>query len=198
MYLMNLRRNLLKGKMREADNGGSGGNGGGTEETKEGEEDKGEEEVKTFTQDEVDKLIKDRVAREKKGQLSKEELQAYQTWKDSQKTDAEKKDEAVTNADKARIAAEERAIALEAKVTCLSKGVKSDFTDDVVILAKAMVSDEVTMEQAIENVLKKYPHFTGSSEGEEETNGFKKVGGGKGSQKKGSEEALKAAFGIKK
>lgn len=198
MYLMNLRRNLLKGKMLEADNGGSGGNGGGTDETKEGEEDKGEEEVKTFTQDEVDKLIKDRVAREKKGQLSKEELQAYQTWKDSQKTDAEKKDEAVTNADKARIAAEERAIALEAKVTCLSKGVKSDFTDDVVILAKAMVSDEVTMEQAIENVLKKYPHFTGSSEGEEETNGFKKVGGGKGSQKKGSEEALKAAFGIKK
>ncbi|QLY79188.1 hypothetical protein [Clostridium intestinale] len=197
MYLMNLRRNLLKGKMREADNGGSGGNGGGTEETKEGEEDKGEEEVKTFTQDEVDKLIKDRVAREKKGQLSKEEIKAYQDWKDSQKTDEEKKNEAVTNADKARIAAEERATALEAKVTCLSKGVKSDFTDDVVILAKAMVSDEVTMEQAIENVLKKYPHFTGSSEGEEETNGFKKVGGGKGEQKKSSEEVLKAAFGIK-
>ncbi len=197
MYLMNLRKNLLKGKMREADNGGSGGNGGETEETKEGEEDKGEEEVKTFTQDEVDKLIKERVAREKKSQLSKEEIKAYQDWKDSQKTDEEKKNEAITNADKARIEAEERATALEAKVTCLSKGVKSDFTDDVVILAKAMVSDEVTMEQAIENVLKKYPHFTGSSEGEEETNGFKKVGGGKGEQKKSSEDVLKAAFGIK-
>ncbi|MNN40829.1 hypothetical protein D3C81_1549160 [compost metagenome] len=59
-----------------------------------------------------------------------------------------------------------------------------------------MVSDEVNMEQAIENVLKKYPHFTGSSEGEEETNGFKKVGGGKGKEKTNMDEALKAAFGL--
>jgi hypothetical protein len=197
MYLINLRKNLLRGKMLEADNGGSGGNGGGEEETKEGNEDEGEKEVKTFTQDEVDKLIKERVAREKKGQLSKEEIKAYQEWKDSQKTDDEKKNEALTNAEKARKEAEERATTLEAKVTCLSKGVKADFTEDVVILAKAMISDETTMEQAIEKVLKKYPHFTGANEGEEENNGFRKVGGEKGSQKKNSEEALKSAFGIK-
>ena len=43
------------------------------------------------------------MAREKKGQLSKEELKAYQDWKESQKTEAEKQSEALTNAEKAKI-----------------------------------------------------------------------------------------------
>ncbi|MGU8541664.1 hypothetical protein ACV3P9_15685, partial [Clostridium perfringens] len=66
-------------------------------------------EEKTFTQEEVNRMIKDRVAREKKGQLSKEELKAYQDWKESQKTEAEKQSEALTNAEKAKQDAEERA-----------------------------------------------------------------------------------------
>ena len=110
---------------------------------------------KLLLKGEVNKMIKDRVAREKKGQLSKEELKAYQDWKESQKTEAQKQSEALTNAEKAKQDAEERANTLEAKVTCLSKGVLADSVDDVVILAKAMVSDDVTMDQAVDKSFRK-------------------------------------------
>lgn len=196
----NLRKKLGMGRLLEADNGG--GAGGGSEEEnldtdkdQEGKEEKQEE--KTFTQADVDKLLKDRVAREKKGQLSKEEIKAYQDWKDSQKTEDEKKSEALTNAEKAKQAAEERATSLEAKVTCLSKGVGATSVDDVVVLAKAMVSDDVTIDQAIDKVLEKYPHFKGEQESNEEQKGFKKIGSNGAKGKAASDEALKAAFGIK-
>ena len=137
---LNLRKRLGMGRLMEADGGaGTGGEGNsvGNEGNPEGGE--GEEEEKTFTQADVDKMIQERVAREKKNQLSKEELKAYNEWKESQKTEEEKRTEALDNAEKAKLAAEERAMALEAKVTCLSKGVNATSVDDVVILAKAMV-----------------------------------------------------------
>ncbi|NSB16463.1 hypothetical protein [Clostridium beijerinckii] len=198
---LNLRKRLGMSRLMEADAGaGSAGSEGGSAEEIEGgaEENKEEEkqEEKTFTQADVDKMIKDRVAREKKGQLSKEELKAYQEWKDSQKTEDEKKNEKLTQAEIKAKEAEERALLAETKVTCLSKGVNATSVDDVVVLAKAMVSDDVTIDQAIDKVLEKYPHFKGEAATEEQK-GFKKIGapGSKGS--KANEEALKAAFGIK-
>lgn len=193
MFLKNLRMSRLM----EADNGaGSGANTGDVEttETKTATEETTQEE-KTFTQADVDKLIKERVARERKNQLSKEELKAYQEWKESQKTEEEKKNEALSNAEKARLAAEERATALEAKVTCLSKGVNTTSVDDVVILAKAMVTEEVTIEQAIDKVLEKYPSFKGEQQ-QEEQKGFI-IGAGSQKQKENSNDALARAFGNK-
>lgn len=193
MFLKNLRMSRLM----EADNGaGSGANTGDVEttETKTDTQETTQEE-KTFTQADVDKLIKERVARERKNQLSKEELKAYQEWKESQKTEEEKKNEALTNAEKARVAAEERATALEAKVTCLSKGVVATSVDDVVILAKAMVTDELTIEQAIDKVLEKYPSFKGEHQ-QEEQKGFV-IGAGSQKQKENSNDALARAFGNK-
>jgi len=188
-------------RLLEADNGGGAG-GGSEEENSNNEEEESEEgekkEDKTFTQADVDKMIKDRVAREKKGQLSKEEIKAYQDWKESQKTEDQKKNDAITNAEKAKQVAEERATSLEAKVTCLSKGVGATSVDDVVVLAKAMVSDDVTIEQAIDKVLEKYPHFKGGEQpSEEDQKGFKKIGSGGAKGKANADEALKAAFGIK-
>ena len=198
----NLRKKLGMSRLLEADNGGGAG-GGSEEENSNNEEEESEEgekkEDKTFTQADVDKMIKDRVAREKKGQLSKEEIKAYQDWKESQKTEDQKKNDAVTNAEKAKQEAEERATSLEAKVTCLSKGVGATSVDDVVVLAKAMVSDDVTIEQAIDKVLEKYPHFKGGEQSneEEQQKGFKKIGSNGAKGKAASDEALKAAFGIK-
>ncbi|MDM0453919.1 hypothetical protein QTH16_04640 [Clostridium perfringens] len=166
----------------------SDGEGEGTEETNPKEE-------KTFTQEEVNKMIKDRVAREKKGQLSKEELKAYQDWKESQKTEAQKQSEALTNAEAKAKAEAERANTLEAKVTCLSKGVLANNVDDVVILAKAMVSEEVTMDQAVDKVLEKYPSFKGVQQ-QEENKGFK-IGAGSEKQKENVNDALSRAFGNK-
>ncbi|MDM0949508.1 hypothetical protein ACSW9V_10335 [Clostridium perfringens] len=177
----NLRKKIGM-KLAQDDGAGNGGAGSEPNQTDnsdgegEGTEETNPKEEKTFTQEEVNRLIKDRVAREKKGQLSKEELKAYQDWKESQKTEAQKQSEALTNAEKAKQDAEERANTLEAKVTCLSKGVLADSVDDVVILAKAMVSDDVTMNQAVDKVLEKYPSFKGVQQ-QEENKGFK-IGAG--------------------
>lgn len=193
-----LRNKLVR--LMEADTGANGGANTGNADTNEPKTDSKDTtqatEEKTFTQAEVDKMIKDRLAREKKNQLSKDELEAYKAWKESQKTEEEKKNEALTNAEKARIAAEEKAAALEAKVTALSKGVKADSVDDVVILAKALVTDEVTIEQAIDKVLGKYPNFKGEQK-QEENKGFK-IGAEGQKQKENSDNALAAIFGNKK
>lgn len=195
----NLRKRLGM-KLAQDDGAGNGGAGSETNLTDgAGGEGEGTEtnptEEKTFTQEEVNRMIKDRVAREKKGQLSKEELKAYQEWKESQKTEAQKQSEALTNAEKAKQDAEERANTLEAKVTCLSKGVLADNVDDVVILAKAMVSDDVTMDQAVDKVLEKYPSFKGVQQ-QDENKGFK-IGADSGKQKGNVDDALARAFGNK-
>lgn len=193
MFLKNLRMSRLM----EADNGaGSGASTGDVETTETKTDTEGTtQEEKTFTQADVDKLIKERIARERKNQLPKEELKAYQEWKESQKTEEEKKNEALTNAEKARLAAEERALLAETKVTCLSKGVVATSVDDVVILAKAMVNDDLTMEQAIDEVLEKYPSFKGQQQKEEEK-GFI-IGASSQKQKENTNDALARAFGNK-
>ncbi|XZI40733.1 hypothetical protein ACSXEP_07155 [Clostridium perfringens] len=195
----NLRKRLSM-KLAQDDGAGNGGAGSETNPTDGADGECGGTETnpteeKTFTQEEVNRMIKDRVAREKKGQLSKEELKAYQDWKESQKTEAQKQSEALTNAEKAKQDAEERANTLEAKVTCLSKGVLADNVDDVVILAKAMVSEEVTMDQAVDKVLEKYPSFKGVQQ-QEENKGFK-IGAGSEKQKENVNDALSRAFGNK-
>jgi len=45
---------------------------------------------KTFTQKELDIILKDRIAREKKNQLSKEEIKEYNDFKASKQTESEK------------------------------------------------------------------------------------------------------------
>ncbi|GAA0118909.1 hypothetical protein M3X99_00965 [Clostridium perfringens] len=196
----NLRKRLGM-KLAQDDGVGNGGAGSETNSTdnSDGEGDGTEEtnpkEEKTFTQEEVNKMIKDRVAREKKGQPSKEELKAYQDWKESQKTETQKQSEALTNAEAKAKAEAERANTLEAKVTCLSKGVLADNVDDVVILAKAMISDDVNMDQAVDKVLEKYPSFKGVQQ-QEENKGFK-IGAGSEGQKENVNDALSRAFGNK-
>lgn len=193
----NLRKRLGMARLMDADDGaGSGSAEEGKEENSEENEEGSEEETKTFTQDEVDKLIKERIKREKKGQLSKEELAEYKKWKDSQKTESEKQSEALTTAEKAKSEAEERALLAETKVTCLSKGVNPKAVDDVVVLAKAKVSDDVTIDQAIDKVLEQYPHFK-NEEQQEEHKGFK-LGGKSGKEKVNQDDKLRAIFGLKK
>ena len=49
-----------------------------------------EEVVKTFTQEDVNNIVKERLAKEKKGIPSKEELAEFNEWKESQKTQQDK------------------------------------------------------------------------------------------------------------
>ena len=119
--------------------------------------------AKTFTQDEVNDLIKARVQRERKGLPSKEDLAAFHKWQDDQKSAEQKSAEAIKAQSDRADAAEKKAAALEAKLLAASKGVKPDAADDVVALASLKVSDDVPLEKAIDEVLKKYPQFAGGS-----------------------------------
>lgn len=119
--------------------------------------------AKTFTQDEVNDLIKARLERERKGQPTKDELAAFRAWQDEQKTSEQKQAEAIRAETDRADAAEKKAAALEAKLLATSMGVKPDAADDVVALAALKVSDETPLEKAIMEVLKKYPQFAGGS-----------------------------------
>nr|DAO91524.1 MAG TPA: Major capsid protein [Caudoviricetes sp.] len=197
-------KNLKMSRLMEADTGVNGGANTGDVDTNETETDNNNntqtetKESKTYTQEEIDKIIESRVNRERKKIMNDEEYKKYEAWKESQKTDEEKKNEALTNAENARIAAEEKANNLEAKVTCLSKGVIATSVDDVVILAKAMVTDEITIEKAIDKVLEKYPSFKGEAKlQEEETQKGFKIGAGAENLKGNANDALAAIFGNK-
>ncbi|MGN0553172.1 MAG: hypothetical protein ACI4I1_07305 [Oscillospiraceae bacterium] len=143
---------------------------------------------KTFTQKEVDGIVKERLERERKGMPTKDELKAFRAWQDSQKTAEQLSAEKVTAAENGKAEAEKRAEAAEARCTAYSKGVKSEAVDDVIALAMAKVSDSVSIEQAIDEVVKKYPPFCGASEPKGITTGVDLSGGSK------NKDGVEAAF----
>ena len=115
---------------------------------------------KTFTQKELDEIVKQRLERERKGMPTKDEMKAFKAWQDSQKTAEQLSAEKVTAAENGKAEAEKRAEAAEAKCVAFSKGVSAEAVDDVIALASPKVGDNKTMEQAIDEVLAKYPSFT--------------------------------------
>ena len=68
-----------------------------TETTTTNVENNSAEVVKTFTQEEVNGIVKERLAKAQKGIPSKEELTKYNEWKESQKSQQDKYDDLVKN-----------------------------------------------------------------------------------------------------
>ena len=68
-----------------------------TETTTTNVENNSAEVVKTFTQEEVNGIVKERLAKAQKGIPSKEELAKYNEWKESQKTQQDKYDDLIKN-----------------------------------------------------------------------------------------------------
>lgn len=168
------------------------GEGGNEQNPDDGGSEGGGEDTKTYTQEELDALLNDA----KKDLPSEEDLAKFKEWQENQKTDEQKKNEKFEAEAKARKEAEDKVSTLEAKVSCLSKGVKADFVDDAITLAKTRVTDALTIDQAIDKVLEKHPSFKSSVT---ETPGFKIGGSGEnGNQQTNINEALAMAFGNKK
>lgn len=117
---------------------------------------------KTFTQAEVNELIRVRLERERKGQPTKDELTAFRDWQNSQKTAEQKAADDLKAAQDAQNAAEQKAADLEAVFAAVKAGVPADAAEDVVALAKLKVTETVTLSAAIAEVLKKYPQFSGA------------------------------------
>ena len=149
---------------------------------------------KTFTQSELDEIVKQRLERQKKGQPTKEEMDAFHKWQDSQKTAEQLSAEKISAAESRATEAEKKAAAAEAKAYAYSKGVNAEAVDDVIALAIPKVDDNTTMEKAIEAVIAKYPSFcSAKSEAPKGiTTGVSFGNGSGGSQLSGVEAAFYA------
>lgn len=116
-----------------------------------------ENNEKTFTQDEVDKMIKDRLKRERSKFPSKEDLQAFNVWRESQKTDEQKQAEA--KAEQQRILFENTELKNENEV--FKAGVKKDDVEFVAFKVSKMEGD---FKENLDKFLKENPKYLGSDE----------------------------------
>ena len=147
-----------------------------------------EQTAKTFTQAELDAIVKQRLERAAKGQPSKEEMEAFRKWQDSQKTAEQLSQEKISAAENGRADAEKKLAAAEAKCCAYSKGVTAEAVDDVIALAMAKVSDDMPIEKAIDAVISKYPSFcSAKSEAPKGITTGVKFGNNGGSQMSGVE-----------
>lgn len=124
---------------------------------------------KLFTQEDVNRIAA-REAKEAQEKLlkqlgiedfesAKEGLQKFREWQEAQKTEAEKQAEQLQKLQEQSqsLAAENEQ--LKAKLAAVQAGVNPNSIDDVVVLAKNYLSDDVDLHAAIGKVLEKYPHF---------------------------------------
>lgn len=92
-------------------------------------------------------------------ETAKNALAEYAKWQESQKSEADKQAEALTAKDKELANAQAENKVLASKLATLSKGVNTESVDDVIALAERLVTDEVSIDDAIGQVLAKYPQF---------------------------------------
>ncbi len=166
---------------------GADGADGGDDQDEDSDDDQDEDsdedgkEEKRFSQKDVDAAVEKRLARERRKWNRQQQKQ-----KDGEDTGKDGKEE--TEESKARKKAEERAEKAETKNACYEAGVAKDYAEDVVALARSyMASDEdLDLEEAIEKVLKKYPHFKGETKDHDDE-------GEKGSKSWGQRQTSKKA-----
>ena len=163
---------LFAGDGRDDDPGDEGGdddNDDPGDDDDDSDDDELEENEKKFSQKDVDDTVKKRLAREKR------KWQREQQKKDGKKPngkvktgeDSNKDDDAETQElrDKAAKADE-----MEMKWTCLEHDVDKSCVDDVLALARVHMAknEDMDIEDAIDEVLKKYPQFKESSKEEDD------------------------------
>ncbi|MFM0761307.1 hypothetical protein P7J38_03205 [Streptococcus suis] len=90
---------------------------------------------------------------------AKEAMKAYKDWQESQKTEADKQTELLASKDKELALALDANKRLEAKLSALTQGVNADSVDDVIALSERLVNEDTTIDEAIKQVVGKYPQF---------------------------------------
>lgn len=172
----------------------------GAEDGSEGEEDgnndkpgTGGKSGKTFTQEDVNALLKKEKESAKKALLkelgvedaksAKDGLAKYKEILEKDKTDAQKAQDTAAAEIKARETAEKRALLAEAKVEVLSAGCKPEYLDDVITLAMIKVTEDKDLAAVVKEMKEdtKYSAFFGESDS---GSGDKGTGGGSGFKKK--------------
>ena len=115
------------------------GTQGGADDT-----DNDQEKPKTFTQEEVDELIKKRIARERK-KLEKEQTQEKD--KDTEEKPAVKEPD------------NKKLNEMEMKLLCYDHDIAKEFSKKAIALASAYLDDDTDLDAALEKVLEDFPQF---------------------------------------
>ena len=136
------------------------------------------EQARTFSQEEVNGLV---AKESKKAQenifkslgfedikSAKEGFEKLKAWEDSQKSESEKSAEALNAKEQELAKALSDNKTLSAQLSALKQGVNADSVDDVIALSERLVSDEVSIDDAIKQILTKYPQFGTKQEQDEE------------------------------
>lgn len=197
----------------DADKGGGGGaagsesgdggqedeNAGGDDQgADDGAEETGEDdaEEKKYTQADVDAAVKKRLEREKrKWQREQQRSEKPDGKAKTGEGDGEGKSDDVELAKERR-----RNEKLTMRLACYEAGVPKESAKDVTALARSYMEEEedLDFEDAIEEVLKKYPQFKGSSdsgEGEKGAWGQRQKGKGAKKEKSLEDEIEEALYG---
>lgn len=168
-----------------ADGAGSGEPAGGTGGAGGDPAGGGGQGGKTFTQEEVNRML---AAEKRQGKSSvlkalgldpndKEAEKKAKEILDQHKTQQQLDNEALEREKNARADAEGKATAAERKYLTLVSGCKKDFVEEVMALASAKVNDTTTYENALKAVKEKCPGFF---EDEEDGSGDDGTGSGQG------------------
>lgn len=146
-------------------------------------------EEKLFRQEDVNNIVA-REAKKAQEKLLKElgiddfdnakdGLAKFREWQESQKTEQEKQQEKLQELQTNNETLANKNANLKAQLVAVKKGVKADSVEDVIALAERLVNDETTIDDAIKQVIEKYPQFAQSEEeqkpnfttGQHQTNG---------------------------
>lgn len=89
----------------------------------------------------------------------KKSLSEFKDYQESQKTEQQKQQERMQELEQTLQSKDSEVFTLNAKVAAMSSGVQAEALDDVITLAKGLVTDDVDITAAIGRVVEKYPQF---------------------------------------
>lgn len=123
----------------------------------------GGEEVKTFTQEEVNSIVEERLAKAKKNMPSKEELQQYNEWKETQKTEQEKINDKINQLQTNNGTLTNENSQLKAQLEVLNNNAKKEFVRFITSEVLAMVNETTDLKTAIKSYKKDNPQYFGDT-----------------------------------
>lgn len=141
---------------------------------------------KTFTQEDLNRVGKQEKESGRKSMLkalgfedeesAKEAITKYNEYLESQKTEEQKKNEALTKATNDAKASEQRALRAEAKVAALVLGANPEVVDDLITLALTKVTDDKDLDTVMKEMQgnSAFSSFFNKTENEEENSKGKK------------------------
>lgn len=132
------------------------------------------EETKIFTQEDVSNIAtkEARKAQEKvfkelgieDFENAKEGFQKFKEWQESQKTEAQKQSEQLEALEKEKGTLSDENNQLKSQISAMKAGVNAESVEDVIALSERLVNDKTSIDEAIKQVIEKYPHFTEQGE----------------------------------